>query len=263
MAITHTNIVNTNSAQDVATFVTSSFTPVADRLYFLFVINKSASGSGNTPTITTTTGLNFVEIGNQLIGAGIARLTLFRALKPSGLSTGTATVVLTGQTQSRIHCVLDEFAGTDITGTDGTGAVVQVVQNVNNSDVTSYTRTLAAFGSSNNGTYFGAGWYNTTVDITTAAPNTGFTEIADTNAYLNSTPNRLKRHVAWRADNSTECTSTLDGGSSARAGMIAVEIKAAGGIGYSLTLDGSTHVVSGADLTTTFVGPQFAMRWTR
>ena len=236
MSITHANKINTHSGQDVSSLVTASFAPSANRLVLAFVINRSGSGTAITPTITTTTGLEFVEISNQLISVN-PRVTLFRAMKPSGLSSGTATVVLTGQTQSRIHCVIDEFDVVDTSGADGAGAIVQLVQGVNASDTnTSFTRTLAAFGSVNNGTYFGAAWADPNADFTTATPNAGFEEIADTNAYLNASMNRLKRHVAWRADNSTECTSTLDDGHDAKVGMVAVELKAAGaGGGITLT----------------------------
>ena len=244
MAITTTNILSSANGSAVSQITTAAFTPVADRLYTLNVF-ANRSGASNTPTITSTTGLTFVLIGAVADGDGGSKTAMWRAMKSSGLGNGTVTVNFAGQTQDIIQWIIDETTGTDTTGTDGAGAVVQSVTNnagSSASQVSAVTGTLAAFGSGGNGTYFTGGWIDPESGMTGQSPNAGFTELVD-----NIPVAKWENSTNWRADNSTLCTSTLTAGTG-KGMIVAIEIKAAGAaaagrVGHGALLSGFRNQV--------------------
>jgi hypothetical protein len=88
-------------------------------------------------------------------------------------STGTLTIDFAGQTQTDIIWALDQFSGVDTTGTNGSGAVRQVVSSADESGLnTTLTETLATFGSASNATL---GVFSNTVTGSTRTAGTGFT----------------------------------------------------------------------------------------
>jgi hypothetical protein len=113
------------STSNASTYVSASFTPVADRLYLLAVAHADASPEATVPTIATTTGLAFTLMAApafNTISTNINRLTLFRAMKPSGLSNGTYTVTF-GDSSTGCAALLAEVTGVVTTGTNGADAV--------------------------------------------------------------------------------------------------------------------------------------------
>ena len=220
MASAAVNILSGANGSGVNQVTTAAFTPVADRLYTLAVF-ANRSGASNTPTITSTTGLTFVLIGAIADLDGNSKTALWRAMKSSGLGSGTVTINFAGQTQDIIQWIIDETTGTDITGVDGAGAIVQSVTNnagSGASQVTAVTGTLAAFGSASNGTYFTGGWIDPESGMTGQTPNAGFTELVDKIPVA-----KWENSTNWRADNSITCTSTLDAGSG-KGMIVAIEI---------------------------------------
>lgn len=221
MAITNA-FLSADIPQSVNGFTTAAFTPSTNKLGIFTVVSVLA-GTRNTPTISsTTTGLNFVQVGEiKVAGFGV---TVFRSMKPSGLSNGTVTVSFGGQTQDVAGYTFDEFDGVNTTGTDGANAVGNTATNISNGDVNTLTATLPAFGSTNNGTYFAACWQQVTGTFTTFTPTAGFTENLDN---VTGASDKQGFQTCWRATNSTACQSTSDSGSG-HVAIFALEIVAAG-----------------------------------
>ncbi len=155
---------------NLSAYTSAAFTPVAGRLYLLCVTHSDAAPEATVPTVSTTTGLTFVQVGSSVvydtIASNVHRLTVFRAMKASGLANGTYTVNL-ADAGTGCAAFLIEFAGVLTTGTDGADAVRQPT--TNNADATANPSvSLAAFASTNNATFACVGH-----DAGTAAAATG------------------------------------------------------------------------------------------
>lgn len=209
------------STSNAATYVSAiSFTPAANYLYLLAVVHSDAAPESTVPTVTTTTGLTFVQVGSSMPFSTIAspglRLTLFRAMKSSGLVDGTYTVTLadagTGCAARLFH-----VPGVVTTGTDGADAIINVSTNSNNASADPSV-TLGAFSDTDNSTILFLGTNTATVPT----GGTGMSVIAHSTY---STPTGAVA-AAWNPANDT--TPDLVLASSAWA-AIAVELVAAAG----------------------------------
>ena len=150
MAITAAHILSKD--QDAASSATTAtLTPVASRLYLLTVRSTLGAGTPNTPTVTGGGGLTWVLVATAT--QTISRVSVFRALKTSGLTSGTVVVDFAGQTQVNIRLGIAEFTNAKTTGTDGSGAIVQ---SATNSALTGSTAsaTLSAFADATNNASF-------------------------------------------------------------------------------------------------------------
>lgn len=157
---------------NLASYVTAAFTPVANRLYLLGVVHSDTAPEVTEPTVSSTTGLTFVKIGSvpfDTIASNVHRLTVFRAMKPSGLSNGTITVSLADAGTGLVAQVI-EVQGVVTTGTDGSDAAVNVSTNSANTTAnpsitmgayaSGYNGVLAFFGTDATGptAVLGSGW---------------------------------------------------------------------------------------------------------
>ena len=220
MAIAVTAISAVASTVNSATYAINSFTPVANRLYIL-AIESSHAANAVDPTITpSNTGLNYVKIVARpwsTSSANQSTLSIWRAMKPSGLTTGVdtidfATIVQTGCTYSLI-----ELTGIDTSGTDGSGAIVQ--SNSAFDDTTTATAinvTLAALANANNIGYSAAG-VNANI---TQTPGHSETKIDD----LGHTLPSYALQTQWLINTATLGTTFVAGQNS---GIAAIEIAAA------------------------------------
>jgi hypothetical protein len=143
-----------NDTANAASYVSSSFTPTVNRLYLLAVVHSDAAPETTIPTITTTTGLNFVEVATvpfDTIASNVHRITLFRAMKASGLSTGTFTVNLA---DAGTGCLARLWYADNVitTGTDGADAIRGVVTNSANAGANP-SITMGAFEHEDNGVF--------------------------------------------------------------------------------------------------------------
>lgn len=136
----------------------SNWLPVANRLYLAVVASKMASGEPVVPTVSGN-GLNWVQAGTIRSNGASLKITLFRAMKPSGLTSGKTTASFGGTTQDR-GCTLNvvEVQNVDSSGTDGAAAIIQVVlsldSHVNANAVDGTEMQLAAFADGvNNGAF--------------------------------------------------------------------------------------------------------------
>ena len=203
-------------------FTTSgSLTPSANKLYLAAVVGVNTAGAANastcaTPTLTGGGGLTWVQVATVLYGTDTRkRITLFRAMKPSGLTSGTLTADFGGSVPPRISIIVDEFDSVDTTGTDGSGAIVQsVTAQGSASNLTGGGATLAAFAdATNNLAYMAIGHDQS--DSTT--PEAGWTELAEISGSSHS------QETEYKVGQDTSPSASWVQGS--RYGAIAAEIK--------------------------------------
>lgn len=219
MAITITNILNTNSAVAATSYATASWTPLPNELYFAAFVSRT--GITVDPTIPTASGngITWVMIDTALYddsSSSRRRLTLFRGMSASP-TTGALTFDEVGQSQTNAFWVVDGVTGMDTSGTSGSGAIVQSAKAIDVVGAASLTATLAAFSSVNNSTYGAIGFTTAGAAVTAG---TGFTKLGDNN---DSSSTRIA--TEWRVDNDTTVDFSPDG--TQQIAIIAVEIKAA------------------------------------
>jgi hypothetical protein len=213
--VTHSLLEQGQELADQSSYVTDIINPEADRL-LLVAVAARASASINTPTLSGN-GLTWVLVdGGEYDGVEFRGVWVFRSMGPSPTS-GAITIDFGGQTQLHALWVVSTFNNMDTSGSNGAGAIVQVVNNFPATSETSLTVTLAAFGSNENATYGALSHEGNGLDDINAGG--GFSEIAEEQA---SSSTILQSQ--WRDDPDTGVdwswtNSSLPGG-------IAVEIKA-------------------------------------
>ena len=203
---------------------TSSFTPTANRLVLVkFSIISSFGWSFTDPTVSTTTGLNFVKVVSTPKLSGAFQQWVYRGMKPSGLSSGTVTVDLGSDYFDTMFIVVDEFGGVDTSGTDGSGAIVQSANDGQEGGADTASATLGSFSSANNGTYLTGATYDASALLTNTTYTGGFTSTSFTAA----ASSRRGEVTAWRSDNSTTCQVTIVTTGNRRVLACSAELKAA------------------------------------
>jgi hypothetical protein len=182
------------SASSVTT--TATLTPQVDALYLATVSNKCTSGTPNVPTLTGGGGLTWVQVATAL--KTDTRVTLFRALKSTGLTSGTLTADFSSQTQDAgVLVTVAEFTNVDPGGTNGSAAVVQSAT-ANGASTGTLTVTLSAFSAATNGAF---GAFTHTGSETT--PESGYSELSD----LAPTHN-LSGGTEWKIGSDTSVSAT-------------------------------------------------------
>ena len=222
MAISAALLDSLASGTDAASYTTASITPTANALQLLSVTNSKGTAS-DVPTVTGC-GLTWVEVGASFAwsaGGFNWRLTVFRALGASP-TTGQLTIDFAGATQTGIRYIWQEYTGTDTSGTNGSGAVVQTATAPASPPAasTSLTVTLAAFGdATNNAAFICAGHQANEV----SAEEGGYTELGDV---ATSVPVGALA-AAWKL--AEDLSPSYSWVTSSNAGARAIEVKAAGG----------------------------------
>jgi len=154
MAITASNLT-TGSAASVTSTTTASISPTANALVIVAVASRNFTGAGpaTVPTVTGASG-TWVQIATLSDGSSGARtVTLFRDLSASP-GSGILTIDFAGVNQGSVAWSVDQFQGTDTSGTHGSGAIVQNGGvNPTTGTTTGQLITLSAFGSANNAAY--------------------------------------------------------------------------------------------------------------
>jgi hypothetical protein len=151
MAITASNLTNSSTTTDDNSYDTASITPSANKLILVSVLSRASSGNTDKPTLSGN-GLTYVEVVSYVVSDNSNRVTIFRAMGSSP-TTGAITIDFDGQTQIYCHWSVNEFTGTDTSGTNGSGAIVQSAGNTNSSTNTGLTVTLSSFESDTNAVY--------------------------------------------------------------------------------------------------------------
>lgn len=197
-------------------------TPTANCIVFILAyFQRETASTVQVPSVTAGAGFTWVQIGFETFNASNDfGLVLFRSMGPSPTATNPELTFPETQTQFRGQFL--EFCNVDTTGSNGAGAVVQVVS-TECSSCTTVTSMMASFSHSSNAS---TGFFST--DNGVAGAGTGFTEIEFISERSDS---------EWKAANDT----SIDGTSSASADMVmfGVEIKAAASSGASVGARGS------------------------
>jgi len=166
---------NDGTNQSVYT-ITLGATPAANALILVALVVKD-SGGDNPPRPTVAgNSLTYVFV-DETPGSDSRRVFLFRAMGASP-TAGDITVTFSNS-QDIVHWAITEWSGVDTSGTDGSGAVVQSV-NDEDTGTTTITVTLAAFGdATNNVSYISIG---TLTGSGTRTQESGYTELVDDSA---------------------------------------------------------------------------------
>ncbi len=220
-AITTTLVADASSSTDATTYTTASITPTANNLVLAWVTNTRAS----SPTIPTLSGngLTWVQVATVTwgtISAPTARTTLFRAMGAAP-SAGIVTIDFAGSTQTGVGVSIIQFGDVDISGTNGSGAVVQSVTGSTDSATAAagLSITLAALGNAANAT--AGGFANFVNSATSISAGAGYSITPGTTYATPSTSLRSEFNTTGSTIvNVTQSTTSHIGG-------IAVEIKAA------------------------------------
>lgn len=169
-APTALNLTMGSNGSVVSTCTTSTIAPTANNLVI-------ASVTGSTAQVPTVTGAGgtWVLIASQFDGGGLRGVHMFRDLSATP-GNGILTIDFSGVNQNFIGWSIDEFSGTDLTGTHGSGAIVQHAGTGTNSGTsTGITATLSAFGSASNWAY---GFVRNNA-VAAIVKGSGFTELSN------------------------------------------------------------------------------------
>ena len=239
MAVTCVAATNgTGQTTSAANVASGSITPVANRLYLAVVASRFTS-SPNIPTVTGC-GATWVQVATRVDATNFRRITVFRAMKASGLSAGAVTAAWTGPTQTQTVSLISilELDGIDITGTDGSGAVVTSAQNGSTGTVSPpVSITMTGWGDTVNNAAISCWWHGNAEVVT---PKSGWTELTD-QAGISS----LSLETQFKVGQDTTPQVASWAGSAAAWGGIAVEIKAVAVVVYNQTPSGGL-VLGGA-----------------
>jgi hypothetical protein len=219
-----TLLTSGSSTTDQSSYTTASVTAHANKLILVCVAGRPDDNSSQAVTVS---GLSATWAQVALADSGaFGRFAACYRTMVSSDQTGTITLNY-NETQLTATWAVTEWSGVDLSGTNGSGAIVQAVTN-NATSATSLTVTLAGFSSSVNrpyaffrysgstGTSSEAGWTSLPSDITDAENSSGVLG-------------------EWRNDTSDTTPSASSSASGAWAG-IAIEIRAEGVSGSMLLM---------------------------
>lgn len=206
---------NTNGT----TASTASITPGSNKLV-LACIRTRRVGAITDPAVTGN-GLTWVKVAGvdfATIASVTQHLYVYRAMGASPTSGAVTIDASAAGSQTSYSWSIVELSGTDTTGTNGSGAVVQSATTRTDANTT-LAPALAAFGSASNATFgcFGGGSNNAITE------EGGWTELSDAgNDDGGVDIYRLQTQFLATNDTSPSATWT-----SMAAGAIGVEVKAA------------------------------------
>jgi len=120
VAVTATPLTTGSSTTNTATYTTASIAPTPGRLVLAAVL--PTVGSGTVDITLSGCGLNWVKVDQTTDAARTVHL--FRAM---GTPTAGPLTITGGSQMTSALWQVSEFGGTDTTGTDGSGAILQSV----------------------------------------------------------------------------------------------------------------------------------------
>jgi uncharacterized protein YjdB len=212
--IAQTLLTSGNNAANQKIYTTASIAPAPNALITVAVLMRRSSGAV-TPTVTGGGMTAWDLVGSadfDTQSSPTKRVMIFRALSATP-GTGAITIKF-ASSASNVQWIVSQWDGVETGGTNGSGAIVQT-GTARSDGATSLTDPLAAFASSNDVAYGVAGVAKNGPTVT---PANGFTEIAEVSSGENSA-----LEAEWAANQQTVGASW---GTSTKAGMLAVEIKA-------------------------------------
>jgi len=207
----------TNGTAEAVPVSTASVSPGSNRLLLLAVVVRLTGTAPSDSLTVTGLGLTWVKVGT-VVYTNRRRAWVYRALgTPSAgtvtINSGDAAVI------TNVLWSLDEFAGVNTSGADGSGAVADVATNAV-SATTTISVTIAGAGVDGDATY-GAGAFETTGPVTTEA---GWVDLV----VQTDDDNIRRQSVSWDIDRDTTPSWSWTNNNFA-AGAIGLRIVGAGG----------------------------------
>ena len=138
-----------------------------NKLYLCSIVLEG----GKTVSSVSGCGLTWVKVAESTQGTS-AYSVIFRAMVPSGATSGQITASFSGTLTGPAHISVEEVDGANQGGTNGSAAIVQSVTH-NNTGSNSNTITLATFANTNNVAFAVDG----TNDSSDPTPGTGFSKL--------------------------------------------------------------------------------------
>jgi hypothetical protein len=160
------------SSTAASSYTTSSISPTANRLVLLSLATTVVSGTPAVPVSVTGCGLTWQLVTSKTNTWDTATMLMVYRAMGSAPTAGALTIAF-GANQSSCCWSVEEFSGTDISGSNGAGAIVQTASN-QNKGATSLTASLSAFAGVNNATF---GCCRT--GVYSAVAGSGFTQLAN------------------------------------------------------------------------------------
>lgn len=167
-----TLLTSGSSTTDGASVETDSVAPLANGV--VFAIISSINVGGTVEPTCTGNDLTWELVATKQNASAARRLTIFRALGAAPTEGVITFDFGVEDTDSFIWSVV-QFADADTSGTSGSGAVVQVVEFLNDASVTTFTNTLDALEHSSNVHLC----IVATAGNRTVTPDADFTELSD------------------------------------------------------------------------------------
>lgn len=173
MAITYALLDENASGSAATSYTTASKTPTANSLQLISITQYGAVGG------VTVSGcsLTWVEVGHvdfDPISVPLQRITVLRALGASP-TTGQLTITCPVGNLDVIYS-WSEFAGTDTSGTNGSGAIIFSSYTGRSDSAASITLTLSALSDANNAVY---GAWSVGTSGSTFTAGSGYTKASD------------------------------------------------------------------------------------
>lgn len=219
MTVTATNLLAEATTSGGSSYTTTaSITPAANKLILAAVVVSVAATP--TPTVSLSgCGLTWVQVGVTDQASNIRTAYLFRAMGPSP-TAGQLTATLGSAATSFLICV-DQLDATDTSGTDGSGAISEVLIYNTTAGDTSVSATFAGAVDPANAVYAAIGVEGTQELVT---PGSGYTALGQT--FIGAPSSSLL--TEFDASGTTTVTAgPWTGVTNAQAFLVAVEVAAA------------------------------------
>jgi hypothetical protein len=214
--VSHTLLTAGKDTVNQKIYTTASISPAPNTLITLAVLGHR-NPAAPSPTVTGGGMAAWVEVATvtfDTISVPAKRLTIYRAMSASP-GSGPLTISFS-QTVSNALWIVSQWSGVDLSGTDGSGAIVQT-GSARADAGTSLAVTLAPFAHANNVAY---GAFGVKKNVLSVTPGAGFTEISEQPSGENTTSDL---QAEWATNDNTIDASWA----TTKAGALGVEIKAA------------------------------------
>ncbi len=221
MALSFTTLTQGGTSTDNTVFGTGTFQPTANALVLAAIANISSNNSAVEATAAGN-NLSWITCAASQSSQTQTRLTIYRAL--GAAPTNSILTFTFSETQQNVAWQVWQVTGTDITGTNGSGAIAQSAASYVDPSGSALTVLLNAFGDAVNNAAF----------VLAANPTSAATALFEasyvsTPAYFATSPN-WNVHSGHTIGEDTAVGITY-GAASINRQAIAIEIKAAAAAG--------------------------------
>lgn len=226
-AVTCTQVLSGNDGTNSQTYTTASWTPTANTLQLIVVANSHATDANTVTSVAQSGGLSFTcpntdQVWTSVFDSTDKRLTICHGMTSSPVAA-TATITITGTSNTEALWKGIECSGVDTGGSNGSGAIVQSKVAGTTSTLTPTLSYSAGFGDTTNNVAYSA---SAIANNTTWAAGSGFTELGAESSAA-SPAYTLGHQQDANGFSGTSVDGGTFGGSAAATGMAIVEIKMA------------------------------------